>query len=119
MKDFPEFMKSKLNHIDSGEQNTEDIDGYYFEGNDGSQMAYWTCSSDRTSKKHTHIFDEYIVCVQGQCTVFMKNTGFILNPGEELFIPAGTEQWGKYTAGTRTLHAFGGRRIAGEGKKHS
>ncbi|AAK80509.1 Conserved hypothetical protein [Clostridium acetobutylicum EA 2018] len=39
MKDFPEFMKNKKNHISSNQQNTEDIDGYYFEGADGSQMV--------------------------------------------------------------------------------
>jgi len=58
MKDFPNFMKSKSNHISSNEQNTEYIDGYFYEGADGSQMAFWTCYSDRVSKKHTHEFDE-------------------------------------------------------------
>ena len=32
MKDFPQFMKKQLNHIDSSQQNTPDIDGYYYEG---------------------------------------------------------------------------------------
>lgn len=36
MKDFPDFMKNQLNHIDSNQQNTPDIDGYYYEGADGS-----------------------------------------------------------------------------------
>lgn len=36
VKEFPDFMKSKSNHIDSKEQNTEDIDGYFYEGTDGS-----------------------------------------------------------------------------------
>lgn len=40
MKDFPNFMKSKSNHISSNEQNTEYIDGYFYEGADGSQMAF-------------------------------------------------------------------------------
>ena len=40
MKDFPDFIKSKMNHIDSSQQNTKDIDGYYFEGKDGSQMLF-------------------------------------------------------------------------------
>lgn len=39
MKDFPDFMKSKINHISSKEQNTEDIDGYFYEGADGT--ARW------------------------------------------------------------------------------
>ena len=65
MQDFPEFMKSKSNHIRSKEQNTKDIDGYFYEGAKGSQMAFRTCYSDRISKKHAHKFDEYMVCVSG------------------------------------------------------
>lgn len=61
MKDFPDFIKSKMNHIDSSQQNTKDIDGYYFEGKDGSQMAIWTYYSDRESKEQIHEFDEYTV----------------------------------------------------------
>ncbi|MPM03756.1 hypothetical protein SDC9_50023 [bioreactor metagenome] len=54
MKDFPEFMKNESNHIDSGQQNTKDIDGYYYTANDGSQMAFWTCYTDQVSKPHQH-----------------------------------------------------------------
>lgn len=42
MKEFPDFMKNQLNHIDSARQNTSDIDGYYYEGTDGSQICFWT-----------------------------------------------------------------------------
>lgn len=49
MKDFPDFMKNSKNHIESSQQNTKDIDGYYFEEKDGSQMAFWTYFSDRES----------------------------------------------------------------------
>ena len=111
MKDFPEFMKSHQNHISTQEQKTKDIDGYFYEGADGCQMAFWTCYSDRISKKHTHEFDEYMVCVYGEYKVVMNNMEFVLHPGEELVIPKGTEQWGKCIAGTRTIHAFGGKRI--------
>ena len=111
MKDFPEFMKNNKNHISSEDQNTKDIDGYFFEGIDGSQMAFWTCNSDRISKKHTHEFDEYIVCVSGQYTAIIDDKEIVLNPGDELFIPKRIEQGGKCIAGTRTIHAFGGKRI--------
>lgn len=111
MEHFPEFMKNAKNRIDASRQNTADIEGYYFEGKDGSQMAFWECSSDRISKKHTHGFDEYMVCVSGECTVYLNGKETILKPGDELLIPEGTEQWGKFKAGTRTIHAFGGKRI--------
>ena len=54
---------------------------------------------------------EYVFCVNGQYTAFLNDKEFVLNPGDELFIPKGTEQWGKCIAGTRTIHAFGGKRI--------
>ena len=37
MKDFLEFMKQSQNRIKSEEQNTEDIEGHYYNGVDGSQ----------------------------------------------------------------------------------
>jgi mannose-6-phosphate isomerase-like protein (cupin superfamily) len=111
MRDFPEFMKNIKNQINTKSQNTEDVDGYFYEGLDGSQMAFWTCHSDRVSKKHIHEFDEYMVCVSGQYIAFVGDKEFVLNPGDELFIPKRTEQWGKCIAGTRTIHAFGGKRI--------
>jgi quercetin dioxygenase-like cupin family protein len=111
VKDFPAFMKNERNRIHAGQQNTEDIEGYYFEGADGSQMAFLTCYSDGVSKEHKHDFDEYMVCVQGQYTVTLEGQEIVLNPGDELFIPRGTLQGGSCVAGTRTIHAFGGRRI--------
>ncbi|MDQ7092203.1 cupin domain-containing protein [Desulfosporosinus sp. PR] len=114
MLDFPGFMKSSKNRISNKEQNTQDIEGYYYTAVDGSQMAFWTCHSDRTSKKHKHDFDEYMVCVSGQYTVIMNDKEYVLNPGDEILIPKGTEQGGRCIAGTRTIHAFGGKRITGD-----
>ncbi|SPF41092.1 conserved hypothetical protein [Candidatus Desulfosporosinus infrequens] len=111
MIDFPAFMKNPKNHINPKEQNTQDIEGYFYKGADGSQMAFWTCHADRVSKKHSHEFDEYMVCVCGQYTVIMNGKEYVLNPGDELFIPKGMEQWGRCIAGTRTIHAFGGKRF--------
>lgn len=104
-------MKSPRNRVSPTEQNTQDIEGYYYTGADSAQMAFWTCHAARTSNKHTHEFDEYMVCISGQYTVIMNDKKYILNPGDEIFIPKGTEQWGRCIAGTRTIHAFGGKRI--------
>ncbi len=114
MRDFPEFMKSKLNHIESNQQNTKDIDGYYYEGNDGNQMAFWTCHSDQVSKIHQHPFDEYTIVVSGQYTAIIDGKEIVLNPGDEIFVPKGTLQGGRCIAGTRTISAFGGKRIRKE-----
>ncbi len=114
MKDFPDFMKNKKNCVPASMQNTEDIRGYYYEGPGGGQMAFWTCYSDRESKKHNHDFDEYIIIASGQYIACFEGSEIVLNPGDELFIPAGTEQWGRCIAGTRSIHAFGGKRIKTE-----
>jgi quercetin dioxygenase-like cupin family protein len=120
MNQFPAFMKNPLNRVDEAQQNTRDIEGYYFEGKDGSQIAFWECHTDRISEKHTHPFGEYVVCVSGEYTAFLDGERTVLEPGDELFIPEGTEQWGMCRAGTRTIHAFGGRRIrSGERKDGS
>ena len=48
MEHFPDFMKNPKNKIDPAQQNTPDIEGYYYEGADGSQIAFWECHADRT-----------------------------------------------------------------------
>ncbi|WP_455279328.1 cupin domain-containing protein [[Eubacterium] cellulosolvens] len=110
MNDFPSFMKNKSNLIDAGSQYTDDIEGYVFDGLDGSQMAFWTCYADRISREHTHEYDEYIVVVQGQYTVKMDSKIIVMNKGDEILIPKGTTHSGSNTARTRIICAFGGRR---------
>jgi quercetin dioxygenase-like cupin family protein len=111
MKDFPSFMKNAKNRVNTDSQYTKDIEGYFFEGADGSQMAFWTCHSDRASLNHVHDFDEYIVCVYGQYTVVIGGKEVILKPGDEYVITKGTKHGSKRVAGTRSIHAFGGKRI--------
>lgn len=112
MREFPKFMKREQNKVPTTAQNTPDIVGYYYTATDGSQMAFWECYSDKESKKHTHPFDEYMICVSGEYTVYIEGEEYILHPGDELYIPQGKEQWGRCIAGTRTIHAFGGKRIS-------
>lgn len=111
MKDFPDFMKTKANHIDSSQQNTQDIDGYYYEGADGSQICFWTYFSDRESKENTHEFDEYVLCVAGEYVEIFDGEEHVLHAGDELLIPKRTPHHGRVIKGTRTIHAFGGKRI--------
>jgi quercetin dioxygenase-like cupin family protein len=108
---FPLFIKDPKNRISSSQQNTDDIEGYFFEGKNGSQIAFWECFSDGESKIHIHDFDEYVICVSGEYTAILEGNEIILKPGDELFIPKGTRQGGKVIAGIRTIHAFGGKRI--------
>ncbi|HNX15663.1 MAG TPA: cupin domain-containing protein [Oscillospiraceae bacterium] len=110
-KKFPRFLKGSENRVPSKQQNTPDVKGYYYTAPDGNQMAFWTCLADRVSKEHRHELDEYMICVSGEYTVAIDGKETVLHPGDEIFIPSGTVQGGSCKAGTRTIHAFGGRRI--------
>ncbi len=114
VEEFPAFMRNPANRIRRSSQYTKDIEGYVFDGADGSQMAFWTSFADRTSDEHIHDYDEYLVCVHGRYTVTMAGRTVTLDPGDELFIPSGVAHGGCCTAGTRTIHAFGGRRAERE-----
>ena len=110
---FPEFMCRPGNRIPASQQNTPYIEGYYYTANDGSQMAFWTCLADRVSKEHQHDYDEYMLCVEGEYIVTIDGKEYVLHAGDELFIPRGSLQGGRVKAGTRSIHAFGGKRVTG------
>jgi mannose-6-phosphate isomerase-like protein (cupin superfamily) len=107
---FPEFMKSPANRIASGDQATPGVEGYVFDGADGSQMAYWTCHETTESVSHVHDFDEYMLVVEGCYTLVIGGERIPVRAREEYFIPRGVPHSGEVVAGTRTIHAFGGHR---------
>jgi quercetin dioxygenase-like cupin family protein len=110
MEQFPEFMRNSKNKIKQTSQYIKDIEGFVYDGVDGSQMAFWTCNQDRISDEHAHEYHEYMVCVHGQYKVRMNNEVITLNPGDELFVPSGVVHGGECIEGTRTIHAFDGKR---------
>jgi quercetin dioxygenase-like cupin family protein len=110
MKEFPEFMKQPVNRIATSNQATPGVEGYVFDGVDGSQMAFWTCRETAASAPHAHEFDEYMVVLQGRYTLIIDGEKIPLKAGQEFFIPRGVSHGGEVEAGTRTIHAFGGHR---------
>ena len=110
MDSFPDFMKHPANKIATTSQATPGVEGYVFDGVDGSQMAFWTCRESAVSAPHSHEYDEYFVVVQGCYTLIIDGKRVPVRAGEECFIPKGTWNGGEPAAGTRTIHAFGGRR---------
>jgi quercetin dioxygenase-like cupin family protein len=107
---FPEFMKHPANLIARSDQATAGVEGYVFDGADGSQMAFWTCSESAVSAAHVHDYDEYMVVVEGCYTLFIDENRIPLHAGTEFLIPRGVTHSGEVLAGTRTIHAFGGCR---------
>ncbi len=104
-------MKNPKNRVENRDQYSRDIEGFYFEGNDGSQMAFWTAHTEGVSAMHTHPFDEYVVCVYGKYVMLLDGREITLEPGDEFVIPKGTLHGCSRIAGTRTIHCFGGKRI--------
>jgi len=110
MDDFPQFMKHPANRIAAGDQATPGVEGYVFDGADGSQMAFWNCRESAVSAGHAHEFDEYMLVVEGCYTLIIAGERISVKAGEEYFIPRGVAHSGEVTGGTRTIHAFGGHR---------
>jgi mannose-6-phosphate isomerase-like protein (cupin superfamily) len=110
MNEFPEFMKHPANEIARSSQATPGVEGFVFDGADGSQMAFWSCRQSAASVPHTHDYDEYMAVVEGCYTLIIGGERIPVRAGEEYFIPRGVEHGGEVLAGTRTIHAFGGHR---------
>ncbi len=110
MDDFPRFMKHDVNRIATANNATPGVEGYVFDGADGSQMAFWTCMQTATSAPHVHEYDEYMIVVQGCYTLIIDERHIPIEAGTEYLIPKGVLHGGEVLAGTRTIHAFGGHR---------
>jgi quercetin dioxygenase-like cupin family protein len=111
MADFPAFMKNPANRIDPSAQHTPGIEGYVYDGIDGSQMGFWTCHETAKASEHVHDYDEYMVVLEGCYTLLIEGQRIELEPGQEYLIPKGILHGGEVVAGTRTIHAFGGTRV--------
>src|SRR5215469_17352796 len=76
-------MKSAANKIATGSQSTRGVEGYVYDGADGSQMAFWTCHENADSAPHVHEYDEYMVVVQGCYTLVFEDRYVPVKAGEE------------------------------------
>jgi quercetin dioxygenase-like cupin family protein len=110
MEDFPQFMKNPKNLIHSESHYVAGVEGFVYDGADGSQIVLWTCSDPGTAAEHSHPYDEYIATVQGEYILHMGGKSVSLKPGQEALVPKGTKHYGERIARTRTIHAFGGKR---------
>ncbi len=116
MPEFPAFMKNQVDRIATSSQHTPGVEGYVFDGADGSQMAFWTVERDAITTEHVHEFDEWFLVVEGSYVVTLDGQEIRVSAGQEYVISKGTRIGGRVTAGTRTIHAFGGRRAERAGK---
>lgn len=114
MDHFPEFMKHPANAV-APRQTSAGVQGYVFDGVDGSQIVVFECEAGGVSKEHVHEFDEYFVVLQGEYVLGMRGKEITLRAGQEYHIPRGVPHDGRFIAGTRTINAFGGKRADRKG----
>jgi quercetin dioxygenase-like cupin family protein len=110
MNEFPAFMRRSANAVEASKQ-AGGLEGYVFEGADGSQMVIWQGHEGGRSEMHTHDYDEYCIVLQGTFVGTVGGVKVVLGPGDEGFIPAGVPHDGEYSANYRAIDAFGGRRV--------
>jgi quercetin dioxygenase-like cupin family protein len=111
VNDFPDFMKDVADRVPGNQQNTDAVEGYVFKGLGANQIAFWTCSENLESKWHAHAFDEWFVVIAGEYVLLLEGSEQVLRPGDETVVPSGVRQAARVSAGTRTIHAFGGQRV--------
>ena len=83
MDKFPKFIRHPVNRIGRSSQATPGVEGYVFDGANGTQMAFWTCATSASSAKHVHDYDEYMVVVQGCYTLIINGERIQLKAGKE------------------------------------
>ena len=110
MNPFPQFMRNPENAVEASHQ-AGGMEGYVYDGIDGSQLVVWHCPDGGESPMHTHDYDEYAIVIQGTFTGTVDGKPIAMGPGDECFIAAGTPHDGTYSHNYRAIDAFGGRRV--------
>lgn len=108
MKHFPDFFKKEENKVPNA---PEGMEGYFFEGDDGSQVIFWENSSGGSVGLHSHEYWEYCYVVEGVYEGIVDGKPVKLGPGEECVIPPGVPHQGKHSANYRAIDIFGGPRV--------
>jgi mannose-6-phosphate isomerase-like protein (cupin superfamily) len=88
-------MKSHANRIAPSSHHTDGIEGYVFDGSDGSQMAFWICRNDAATAEHVHEFDEYFIVVEGTYFLTLNDKEVSIAAGQECYIQKVRESQGE------------------------
>jgi uncharacterized protein YndB with AHSA1/START domain len=106
---FPAFMMGPANRVAAASLNIPGVEAYVFDGADGTQLMLCHARSDADTAEQWRDADEYLAVLEGSYVVRINGMDIQLGAGREFVIPRGARISGRFTAGTRTLHAFGGR----------
>lgn len=106
---FPAFLLSPANRVAADAQKLPGVEAYVFDGADGNQVLLCHAKSDAATGEQWRDFDEYLAVLEGTYVLTINGLEIQLGAGREFVIPRGARISARYTAGTRTVHALGGR----------
>ncbi len=108
MKKFPEFIRNEKNRVPDA---PEGMEGFVFDGADGSQIVLWENRSGGSVELHQHDFWEYCLVLEGRYEGVIDGKPVTLGPGDECLIPPGVPHKGTHSENYRAKDIFGGQRI--------
>lgn len=106
---FPAFMTNSANRVSEDSLRIPGVEAYVFDGAEGTQLTLCHAKSDASTGEQWRDFDEYLAVLEGCYTLSINGMEVQLGRGQEFIVPRGARVSGRFTAGTRTLHAFGGQ----------
>ncbi|MFP2929427.1 SRPBCC domain-containing protein [Pyxidicoccus sp. 3LG] len=106
---FPTFLTTPANRVDGAALHAPGVEAFLFDGADGNQVVLCHAKSDVDTGEHPQDFEEYFMVLEGTYLLTIMDTEFKLEAGREFVVPKGARIRRRCKAGTRTLHAFGGR----------
>lgn len=108
---FPAFLTGAANRVAEASLRVAGVEAHVFEGADGTQITLCHAKTDAETGEEWRDFDEYLVVLEGSYVLRINGLDIELGPGREFVVPRGARISGRFSAGTRTMHAFGGRRF--------
>jgi uncharacterized protein YndB with AHSA1/START domain/mannose-6-phosphate isomerase-like protein (cupin superfamily) len=106
---FPAFLTGPANRVAEASLRLPGVEAYVFDGADGNQLTLRHAKCDGATGEQWRDFDEYLVVLEGRYVLSINGLEIELGPGREFLVPQGARVSGRFTAGTRTLHALGGQ----------
>ena len=106
---FPAFLRSPANRVADTSLRIPGVEASVFDGADGTQLTLCHAQSDATTGEQWQDFDEYLAVLEGSYVLTINGMEIQLGAGRQFVVPRGARISGRFSAGTRTLHAFSGR----------
>ncbi len=108
---FPAFLTGAKNRVAEASLRLPGVEASVFDGADGTQVILCHAKADAETAEEWRDFDEYLVVMEGSYLLRINGLEMELGAGREFVIPRGARIAGRFAAGTRTMHALGGRRF--------